>query len=254
MSVKKYILAIDLGGTNLRLAWFNNGVLEDLEIYPTPENHRELIQIILDKSRNPIAIGLAAPGFWDKTLILRQSINLPNYINQVIWPLISTKLNIPVFLASDTELAAWGLAVHEYRLKFSNLLYINFGTGFGAGLYKDGKTFATSYSPTLRLDFLVHPERAFVKGTQNLVDIEYDSANLLSSTLINLCFVLSPQIIVFGGGKVNQTWDTHIAPAIHQAKPYLDEHLVYSIEFAKQKLEHPALYGAYELVLNSYKD
>jgi len=249
---KQYVLAIDLGGTFLRLAWFNNGLLEDQEIFEAPKSATDFVKLIMAKHRNPIAIGAAVPGFWDEQKILRQSINLPQLVGQPVWGVLEKQLNIPVFIRSDVELAAWGQAVHGYQNKYSNLLFINLGTGLGAGLFKDGKPLTTKYSPTLRLDYIIHPQRAMPIGRKEFVEVEYDSIDLFTTTLINLSFILSPQIIVFGGGKTASHWNTLIEPALNNAKPYLEQNLSYKIEFAKANLEYPGLYGAYELVLNCY--
>ena len=102
------------------------------------------------------------------------------------------------------------------------------GTGFSGALYKNGEIFTTSYSPTLRLDFLVQPESISVENPSeedlelNKDDKREKSITLLSSTLINLSFILSPQIISIGGGKVtDERWTNIIKPAIDKAIWYI---------------------------------
>ena len=71
------------------------------------------------------------------------------------------------------------------------------------------------------------------------------SITLLSSTLINLSFILSPQIISIGGGKVtDERWTNIIKPAIDKAMVYLKENLTYDIQIKKSLVKYPTIYGA----------
>ena len=250
MDYKDRIAAIDLGGTNTRIAIFDSlAEVHSLEIFNTPEKPQDLLNLLYEKvSKDPSinAISVGAAGFWDDQCILRQSINLPEYIGFPIWEDLSNKLQMPVYLKSDVELAALGETVYGQGNLVSNLLYINLGTGFAAGLCKDGQIFSTKYSPTLRLDFLIHPTQALHNG-KLLQDIEFQASDLLSSTVANLALILSPQKIVIGGGKVKDKWESLIKPAMDNSLNYLKQVLVYDISIEKAKLELPTLYGAYEI-------
>jgi predicted NBD/HSP70 family sugar kinase len=78
-------------------------------------------------------------------------------------------------------------------------------------------------------------------------DEKLKSIAILSSTITNLACILAPQIICFGGGKIEKNWDEIIAPAINNAQAYLSKVLTYPIKIEKAKLEYPTLYGAYQL-------
>lgn len=246
------IVAIDLGATSTKIGIFDNDKLIAQEVFNTSKDPEELAENICTHIINftdyePLAIGVGAAGFWDEKCLLKQSLNLPELIDYPLWEIVSKSLNLPVFLKTDVELAVMGEAVYGLKNKYNNVLYINMGTGFSAGLYKDGEIFTTSYSPTLRLSFMV---QAQLLNQEESTPFEQNLQSIitLSSTLINLACILSPEIIVFGGGKVDNNWDSIIAPAIDKAQEYLDQVLVYKIKFSKAKLEYPTLYGAYELV------
>ncbi|TWW09100.1 glukinase [Planctomyces bekefii] len=239
------ILAIDLGGTYCRMAVFNNGNIVNQKKIESPASPQELVELVVNFSKEnyPISrIGVGAPGFWDNDCVLRQSINLPNYIGYPIWSEISSRLKIPCYLKTDVELAAMGEAIFGQNNQYQNLLYINIGTGLGATLYKDGQIFSTEYSPTLRLEFMVYP---LIENQEH--DEKLKSIAILSSTITNLACILAPQIICFGGGKIKKNWDEIIAPAINNAQDYLSKVLTYPIKIEKAKLEYPTLYGAYQL-------
>lgn len=244
-------LAIDVGGTKTELAYFVNNQIQKITNFPTPEYPKEFLIMLmskldrLDLSRiNSICVG--APGFWDHNKILRQSLNLPNYIGYELWQELEASTGLDVHLKSDVELAALGEAVVGYENQFSSLLYLNLGTGFGGGFYKDGEIFTSSYSPCLRLDYLVSPE---IIGKEDPIDEILKSQIVLSSTIINLSLILSPQIISIGGGKATEeNWEKFIKKAVEKALEYLSNTLCYKIHIGPSRLKNPALYGANELV------
>ncbi len=227
------ILAIDLGGTYTRLALFENNKLKQLIKYETPKTPTEFIKKFSEESKNfnlqnITSIGVGAAGYWDEAKILRQSINLPQYIGYPLWQELAELTQLPISLRTDVELAVMGEAIYGLKNQFTNVLYINMGTGFSAGLYKDGEIFRTEYSPALRLSFTT-------------------TANSLKDTLINLACLFSPEIIVIGGSKALQNWTGEVEPAINEAMNYLRKTLVYDIKIQKSILEYPTLWGAYHL-------
>ncbi len=236
----KNILTIDLGGTYTRLGLFQDKKLTQVVKYETPKTPTEFITKFTEKIKklnleNISCIGVGAAGFWDKAQVLRQSINLPQYIAYPLWAEISELTQREIQLATDVELATMGEAIYGLKNQFTNVLYINMGTGFSAGLYKDGQIFTTDYSPTLRL--------SFTTTTKSLKD-----------TIINLACLFSPQIIVIGGSKAIQNWDTEVAPAINKAMDYLSGALVYPLKIQAATLEYPTLWGAYELARAKQSD
>ena len=259
-SEKLESVAIDFGATNTRIAQFKEDRITKLIEFATPDNPKDFVAEFSQKIQainlsSVLAIGVGACGYWDETCILRQSLNLENYVNYPLWTEISEIVKLPTLLKSDVELAALGEAVYGQEKNFESLLYINMGTGFSGALYKDGDIFTTSYSPTLRLDYLVQPE-SFSSANTSENDLELDPEDkkekcitLLSSTLINLSFILSPQIISIGGGKVtDDRWINIIKPAIDKAMEYLQENLTYDIQIKKSQVKYPSIYGAHELV------
>lgn len=230
-------LVIDIGGTYTRLGLFHKNKLKEVKVISTPSKPEDLENFLVEylsqkQSIRRIAVG--APGFWDADCILRQSINLPSYIGYPIWQKVAEQTQTEIFLKSDVELATIGEAIYGFENKYSNFLYINMGTGFGAGLYKDGQIFSTNYSPTLRIAFLLNNKSA--------------EENPIAEMIINLVCILAPQIVVFGGGQIAEKWDSKIVPALEQSKKYLDSVMPYGIEFGRSKLEYPALYGGLELL------
>jgi glucokinase len=153
---KKTIIAIDLGGTNLKIA------LLDLkykiivkEVLGTEGFRRKqsLISAIIDSSRrimeshglsrkDILGIGLGLPGPIDiKGGIVHFFPNIPGWKEVKLKRILQQKLRLPVFLDNDANLAAWA----EYRLGAAkgakNALCLTLGTGVGGGLIIDGRLY-----------------------------------------------------------------------------------------------------------------
>ena len=102
------------------------------------------------------------------------------------------------------------------------------------------KSLRPPHSPTLRLEYITCSD--FMMGNEPLqTEEEQIRQNQYSaSTLINLALIMSPEIILLGGGKTRgEKWEDIIAPAIEQAELYLAEVLVYPIKIQKAYSNNP---------------
>lgn len=239
--MQKELLAIDLGGTNCRFILSSKP--EEIIIKPSPQEPHELVKLVIKTSKDLDfdLIKVAAAGFWDQEQILKQSHNLPQYINYPIWQEISQKLNCKIEVYNDMQVAAIGEAIFGQQNKYSNLLYLNLGTGIGASFYDGSKVMSRIYSPCLRLDLKPNPQGVFYSKSKS-TDIQ-ESVETLTRDLIDLALLLSPEIITIGGGKAEQYWDSVVSKSIRAALLYLETILTYPIKIEKACLKYPALYG-----------
>lgn len=255
----EHILAIDLGGSYTKIALMRDEQILEQKVFPTPQIPEDFIKLIkleiFEFNKNIKLVSVAAAGIWDEKMILRQSFNLTKFIGYEIWSKIEQDTKTKVILNTDLEMAVLGEAVYGYNDQLENLLYINFGTGYSAGLYKDGKVFSTSYSPCLRLDMMIQPQRAYLKNSKEdgLQEIEYESDDLITSNIINLAVMFSPQVIALGGGKVKEKWSERFKPCINNAMNYLNQNLNYQIKIEAAKLDYPSLWGAYQIAQEKQK-
>ena len=145
------IVAIDFGGTNIRVAYFPTPE-------PPPAKHSKLptcasdgpqavitriieaIQAILPSERENLRIGVGSPGPVNphKGLILK-AVNLPGWVNIPIRALIQEQFGCHVAVGNDANVAALG----EWRFGAgkgtSNLIYLTISTGIGGGVIMDGQ-------------------------------------------------------------------------------------------------------------------
>ena len=149
----KFIVSVDLGGTNLRIALLNAKYkIRYKEAFSTRRLRKkeDLIAAII-KSVNKIltarklhktdilGMGLGLPGPIDvKRGIVHFFPNIPGWKEVNLKKILEKKLRLPVFLDNDANLAA----LAEYRLGAAkdteNAVCITLGTGVGGGLIING--------------------------------------------------------------------------------------------------------------------
>jgi glucokinase len=163
---KRIVLTLDAGGTNFVFT----AVQGNKEItYPInlPSNSHELnacintiiegfSELILKIKKKPVAISFAFPGPADyKQGIVDNSNNLAVFKGGVpLGHILRNKFNLPVFINNDGDLFTYGEALCGFlplinksleeagkSKRYSNLLGLTLGTGFGAGIVHNGKLY-----------------------------------------------------------------------------------------------------------------
>jgi N-acylmannosamine kinase len=137
---KKYIVAVDIGGTKINIGYFNNNKLIKIIKLPTkkygPENIDIISQILINSKINISAICLSLTG-------LINNEGLWNPINKVTlgdfknFPVIKTLKNIfhiPVYALGDTQAAALGEMYYGSGKNLENFFYLTISTGIGGSI------------------------------------------------------------------------------------------------------------------------
>lgn len=149
----KYVLGIDVGGTNTRMGIVTSDftVCRDLaiptanfaDIHNTPVNFLNLVNDFLQREGEPV--GAMCFGFpsiisKDKQIIL-QTPNITGLNRIEMVKLAEKRFNIPVFLEKDVNLLL-RYDIEKLGLKeLSPVLGFYIGTGFGNSIYIDKKFF-----------------------------------------------------------------------------------------------------------------
>jgi len=141
------VLAVDLGGTNMRAAVVDaDGVIQLRRSQPTPRRDTcpdallGLVgEVLADHPVRSAVIGV--PGRIDHVAgALEYAPNLPSH-----WPealreeLLATHLGVPVALANDADLATVGEAVFGAGRGAADVVYVTVSTGVGAGVVLAGR-------------------------------------------------------------------------------------------------------------------
>jgi len=154
--VKKFIIAIDVGGTNLKVALLGPGYnIRDRRILSTRRfiKKEKLIEAIASsvsnlvishrlKKQDILGIGLGLPGPVDlKNGIVHFLPNLPGWKEVRLKDILQKKLKLPVFLDNDVNL----MSLAEYKRGAArgsrNSVCLTLGTGVGGGIIIDGSIY-----------------------------------------------------------------------------------------------------------------
>ncbi len=162
----RVVLTLDAGGTNFVFSAIK-GNREIVEPVTLPSNAHDLIfcldtilkgfrQVQNELDEKAVAISFAFPGPADyPNGIIGDLVNLPSFRGGVaLGPMLQREFYVPVFINNDGDLFAYGEAIagflpwvnqllqeHGSPKRYKNLLGLTFGTGFGAGIVRNGELF-----------------------------------------------------------------------------------------------------------------
>lgn len=152
--MSKYIIAIDLGGTNLKVALLDlklkikQKYSLDTRKFPGKAGLIKAIQYAVNQTitdcglerSHILGIGLGVPGPVDaKKGIVHFFPNIPGWREVGLKNILQKRIKIPVLLDNDAKV----MTLAEWRFgrarNFDNVLCITLGTGVGGGLILSGK-------------------------------------------------------------------------------------------------------------------
>ena len=150
-----YLLGFDIGGTKCAVisASWENGEITILKKDKCPTDRSisalQMIDRLMDmadtilEGKRPDAIGISCGGpLSSKTGTILCPPNLPGWINIPIVKIMEERYGVPVHLQNDANacaVAEWKFGAAKGK---SNVVFMTFGTGLGAGLILDGKLYA----------------------------------------------------------------------------------------------------------------
>jgi len=155
----KFIISIDLGGTNLRVALLDlkYGFIDKLN-FSTKKfvKKDDLISAIVDsvsniirennlKKKNILGVGLGLPGPIDVKLgIVHFFPNIPGWKEVALKAILKQRLRLPVFLDNDANLMSLAESKLGAAKGFKNVVCLTLGTGVGGGLIISGTLYRGS--------------------------------------------------------------------------------------------------------------
>jgi glucokinase len=147
-----YILAVDLGGTQIRAALCDpSGQILRRAVRPTQaqeglEAVLARIGLTIEEAAEGVAqesidgIGIGAPGPLDPTTgSILAAPNLPGWINVPLRNLISARFGKRTFLGNDANLAGLAEATYGAARGVSDVVYLTISTGIGSGIIVGGR-------------------------------------------------------------------------------------------------------------------
>lgn len=138
--MKKEVIAVDIGGTNTRIALVNNNKIKNIFMYSTPKNKNKFLSelfcnIETMKKNTTAGIGIACPGPLKNGIILNPP-NIP-IRNYNLKSEMEKRFKIKTIVENDAKCSA--IAEHRFGCKKDNFILLTLGTGIGGGIFIDGK-------------------------------------------------------------------------------------------------------------------
>lgn len=167
----KYLIGVDIGGTNIKIALIDKNTLhhslrsgtgqarlQAKRIFYTADFKgksvliSEIINQIKDlvscaglAKKDIIGIGVGVPGAVDiRTGIVHYLTNIPDWHEVRLGPLLKKRLRLPVFIDNDVNVMALGESFSGAGSGAANMLCITLGTGVGGGLILGGNIYRGS--------------------------------------------------------------------------------------------------------------
>ena len=266
------IIAVDLGGTNLRISLVRRGKILEYKRMLTPKTKEALIKEMfghisefMDKEgKNIYGIGIASPGPLKNGVIINpENIPLKNYD---LKEAVRKKFGVKAEVENDANCVA--LAEAELGVKKKNFFVLTLGTGVGGGVIIDGKLLGKSSCGAELGHIYLTPEKDFeelvgAKAINRMAQKAFGK-NILISDLVkmnnsksrdilesiseylgqgigSLINVFNPEITVLAGG-MRHAGEGFLNRIKEKTKKYIM--LPGKFEIAWTKLEHPGTLGA----------
>lgn len=189
----------------------------------------------IDPNQQCLAIGVGTPGPVDATgRIARVAINLANWRDVALADTLEAQTNRPVILANDANCAGLGEAWLGAGRQYRNLILLTLGTGVGGAIILDGKLFVGHQGaagelglitlnpdgppcnsgncgsleqyvsvPAIRRRTGIEPAQLgalAADGDAQALTFWESYGKHLGAGLASLIYVLTPEVIVIGGG------------------------------------------------------
>lgn len=269
--VNKKVIAVDIGGTNLRVSVVKNNKILTYVKKDTPRNKKDFLKELystIDElmSKDVKAIGVGSPGPL-KDGIIKNPPNIP-LRNFNVKKELEKRYKRKVVLENDAHC----VAIAEARLgcRKRNFIVLTFGTGIGGGIVINGKLYTgQGYAGELG-HILIHGEkyfedmwkesRKYIKENfgENILMKDLVKMNTREASLIldeissyvgqgigSVINIFDPEIIVLNGG-MKEAGNVLLDKIKKEAKRY--SILPHQTPMIWSKLNHPGTLGASLLV------
>ncbi len=148
--MKQYI-SVDVGGTNIRAALFDENLnlishnkiltLAHEGFEPVMGRIKDLIRSVYPAKREAVAgIGICVPGPVDPdTGFLFEAANLPGWRDIPVSQILKESFGVPVHTGNDANMAALAELHHGAAKGCRHVVFLTISTGIGGGIINDGK-------------------------------------------------------------------------------------------------------------------
>lgn len=147
---RRYAIGFDIGGTKIEAAVISQeGLVTHTVRHQTPPMAIDMAKLILmltqelqNKKPDVCGVGFSIPGSLEpKTGVLRNAPNSPSINQTDFFPKLISQIKLPYKVENDANCLMLSEARFGAAKGYSNAIGIIMGTGFGSGVWLDGKLF-----------------------------------------------------------------------------------------------------------------
>ncbi|WP_148713850.1 polyphosphate--glucose phosphotransferase [Chitinolyticbacter meiyuanensis] len=206
----KVVLGIDIGGTGIKGAPVNVATGEllaervrlDTPQPATPEAVGRVVKQLVDEFAWTGPVGCTFPAIVHNGVTLSAANVDKSWINAPAQDILSQATGLPLKLVNDADAAGLAEAIFgAAKGKGGKVLVITLGTGIGSALIVDGKLISNT-----EFGHVIYPKDGIAEKycsakVKDDLDMKYkDYAVRLNGYLEHLQLLLSPDLVIIGGG------------------------------------------------------
>ncbi len=140
------IASLDVGGTAIKAAVWQNGTLSEVTERPTPfANAQVLTEAMIDTVRSMgavDAVGISTRGQVDGSgTVLFDNGPIADYSGTQVKTILQNALRVPVAVENDVNCAAWAEAKLGAGADCNDFLCVTYGTGIGGAVIQNGELY-----------------------------------------------------------------------------------------------------------------
>lgn len=215
------ILSIDFGATNIRIAEVSNGKVKNKKKVKTPKTKKQILSLLfelIDSYKKPDSICIGIAGFI-KDGKINETINM-DFNNVDLKNILKKKYNLSVYIDNDANCAGLGELNYGHGKNKKNFVLLTLGTGIGGAIVINkklyhGEGFAGEPGHMLingKMFEKIASGNAYnellkkAKNKKDKSNIIANISNNLAIGILNISYILDPEIIILGGGfsEINQ--------------------------------------------------
>ncbi len=268
---KRKVIAVDLGGTNLRISLVRDGKILKYTKKTTPKNKKDLLKLLYSGiteliSKDVDSIGVGCPGPL-KNGIIKNPPNIP-LKNFNLKLELEKKFKKPVVIENDAKCAA--LAEAKLGVRKKNFVVMTFGTGIGGGIIINEKLYLgqgyagefghITLSNGKYFEDLWKEHRDYIKQhfgnniiIKDLIKMKNKEADMvienisdhMGQGIASIINIFDPEVVVLNGG-IRECGNALLDKVIFHAKKHII--LPHNTPVQWSKLAHPGTIGASLLV------
>ncbi|MBR0188336.1 MAG: ROK family protein [Prevotella sp.] len=268
-------IAIDLGGTNMRVGLTDGATVVDTVIEPCPAQEPE--EVVLAQLKRQIAqlmrpevtgIGVGVPSVVDcQQGIVYNVANIPSWQEVHLKEILENDFSVPVAVNNDANCFALGAWRYGEGKGTQNMVGLTIGTGIGAGIIIDGKLYngvntgagEIGSLPYLDADYEFYCSSRFfsklhgdtganfaklaLAGDKEALAVWQEFGTHVGNLMKAVLFTYAPEAIIIGGGIAN-AFALYEAPMRQQLSTFPYPENVAATRIQPSTLPNAAMLGA----------